>query len=200
VILAHAAITDMGTLTDRLAEHPGVMYDTCCLFAADVVDLFSRVPPERIVFGSDPPYGHPLPAQYMTLRVAAACGLDDRLRRLVLGDTVAQLIDQGTLPERSDARGDGMLQLPAPLMRVQTYTAMIVPWLFMGNVDMARAGLDMAVAVCRDPHAGAAAPALELIGQALAAVRELLGSGPAGFRPGIDLLHRSIAHAATERF
>jgi uncharacterized protein len=199
VILAHAAITDMGTLTTRLADHPGVLYDTCCMFATDVLDLFSRVAPERVVFGSDPPYGHPLPGQYMALRVAAASGLDDGLRRLVLGDTVAQMVDHGTLPERSDARGDGMVQLPAPLVRVQTYAAMVVPWLFMGNVEMARAGIDMSLAVCRDPHAGSAAPALELIGQALAAVRELLGAGPQGFRPAIDLLHRSIAHASTER-
>ena len=58
LILAHGAICDQGILTTRLADHPGVLYDMSCFFPLDVIELFARVPAERIVFASDPPYGH----------------------------------------------------------------------------------------------------------------------------------------------
>ncbi|HWD10399.1 MAG TPA: amidohydrolase family protein, partial [Solirubrobacteraceae bacterium] len=54
LILAHGAICDQGILTSRLADHPGVLYDISCFFPLDVIELFARVPVERIVFASDP--------------------------------------------------------------------------------------------------------------------------------------------------
>ncbi|HEX4110236.1 MAG TPA: amidohydrolase family protein [Solirubrobacteraceae bacterium] len=199
VILAHAAICDMGILTDRLADHEGVLYDTSCMFAADILNLFARVPAQRIVFGSDPPYGHPSPGQYLVLRVAKAMGLSTDQLRLVLGDTAAQMIDHGRLPERTEPRGEHRIQTTPTLLRLQLYGAMIVPYLFRGDIGMAQAGIDMALAVCRDPHPGAAAPALEMIAPALAAARELLADEQMR-RLAIDLLHRSISLAATELF
>ena len=77
LILAHGAICDQGILTSRLAEHPGVLYDISCFFPLDVIELFARVPAERIVFASDPPYGLPATTLYMALRVAAQAGLDE---------------------------------------------------------------------------------------------------------------------------
>ena len=71
LILAHGAICDQGILTTRLADHPGVLYDISCFFPLDVIELFARVPAERIVFASDPPYGLPATTLYMALRVAA---------------------------------------------------------------------------------------------------------------------------------
>src|SRR6185437_7751885 len=70
LILAHGAICDQGILTTRLAEHPGVLYDMSCFFPLDVIELFARVPAERIVFASDPPYGMPATTLYLALRLA----------------------------------------------------------------------------------------------------------------------------------
>ena len=53
LILAHAAICDQGIITSRLADHPGVLYDTSCFFPIDVMQLLARAPIERIVFASD---------------------------------------------------------------------------------------------------------------------------------------------------
>ena len=74
LILAHGAICDQGILTSRLADHPGVLYDISCFFPLDVIELFARVPAERIVFASDPPYGLPATSLYLALRVAAPGG------------------------------------------------------------------------------------------------------------------------------
>ena len=39
---------------------PPCVYDTACFSAVDLVELFARVPAERIVFASDMPYGRPV--------------------------------------------------------------------------------------------------------------------------------------------
>ena len=59
LVLAHAAVADQGMFASRLAGHPRVLYDTACMSPGDVVELFARVPAERIVFASDVPYGRP---------------------------------------------------------------------------------------------------------------------------------------------
>lgn len=70
LVLAHAAIADQGMFAARLAEHPSVVYDTSCFSGLDVVELFARVPAERIVFGSDVPYGRPVGGLFLALRPA----------------------------------------------------------------------------------------------------------------------------------
>ena len=91
LILAHGAICDQGILTTRLADHPGVLYDTSCFFPLDVIELLARVPAERIVFASDPPYGLTASGLYLALRVAAHAGLDEQATRGMLGETMAGL-------------------------------------------------------------------------------------------------------------
>src|SRR5271154_5420459 len=104
LILAHGAICDQGILTTRLADHPGVLYDTSCFFPLDVIELLARVPAERIVFASDPPYGLPATSLYMVLRVTRHAGLDEAATRAVLGGTMATLLDGQPLPTVSPPR------------------------------------------------------------------------------------------------
>ncbi len=196
LILAHAAIADQGMLTSHLADHPGVLYDVSCFSVIDVLELFARVPAERIVFASDPPYGHTRTGLYMALRVAAALGLDDATTRLFLGGTMASLLDEGRLPDTTPPRGSSDIRLLGPLARVYVYCTMGVPALFTGQVELARGSLELALAACRDPAAGAAAPALQDIEQAISAALPLLERGE--MRLAIDLLHRCISRAATE--
>ena len=107
LILAHGAICDQGILTTRLADHPGVLYDISCFFPLDVIELFARVPAERIVFASDPPYGLPATTLYMALRVARQAGLDEAATRPMLGGTMAALMDGRELPADDGRRGAG---------------------------------------------------------------------------------------------
>ena len=197
LILAHGAICDQGILASRLAEHPGVLYDISCFFPLDVIQLFSRVPAERIVFASDPPYGMPATTLYMALRVAHQAGLEESLTRAVLGGTMASLLDSGELPLPNAPRRGPSITLSGRLARVYGYASLVGPGLFTGAIEQARAMLDLAVAACRDPEPGPDGEALEQIGAALRAADALIESED-GLRPAIDLIYRAIVRAATE--
>jgi uncharacterized protein len=197
LILAHGAICDQGILTSRLADHPGVLYDISCFFPIDVIELFARVPAERIVFASDPPYGLPATSLYMALRIAAQAGLDEAAVRGVLGGTMAALIDGHGLPPVTAPRRGPSIMLSGRLARAYGYGSLVGPALFAGVIEQARAMLSMAIAACRDPEPDGVKEALETIGAALLAADTLLQSEN-GVGPAIDLVFRAIVRAATE--
>lgn len=197
LILAHGAICDQGILASRLADHPGVLYDTSCFFPIDVIELFARVPAERIVFASDPPYGLTSSGLYLALRVAAHTGLDQKATRGVIGETMASLMDGRGLPAVSAPRGRAELTLQGRLARAYGYGSLAGPALFAGAIEQAQGMLDLAIAVCRDPDPGSAGEALDAIGAALLAARALLDT-EGGVRGALDLLFRAMARAATE--
>jgi hypothetical protein len=197
LILAHGAICDQGILTTRLAEHPAVLYDISCFFPLDVIELFARVPAERIVFASDPPYGMPATTLYLALRVARQAGLDEQTTKGVLGGTMAALLDGHGLPQITAPRRGASIALSGRLARVYGYASLVGPALFTGVEEQAHAMLEMALAACRDPEPGADGEALETIGRALAAADTLVGE-PDGVRASIDLVYRAIVRAATE--
>jgi hypothetical protein len=197
LILAHGAICDQGILSSRLAEHPGVLYDISCFFPLDVIELFARVPAERIVFASDPPYGAPATTLYLALRVARQAALDEQATRGMLGATMAALIDSEELPATTPPRRGPQITLSGRLARVYGYASLVGPALFSGVGEQAVAMLDMAIAACRDPDPGADGDALEAIGTALSAAKTLVADEDAR-RAAIDLVYRSIVRAATE--
>ncbi len=198
LILAHGAICDQGILTTRLADHPWVLYDISCFFPLDVVELFARVPAERIVFASDPPYGMPATTLYMALRVAAQAGLDETATRRLLGDTMASLLDEGELPAPTPPRRGPRISLSGRLARVYGYASLIGPAMFSGMREQATAMLEMALAACRDPEPGDDGEALETINRALSVAADYLGAEDGNLRPAIDLVYRSMVRAATE--
>jgi predicted TIM-barrel fold metal-dependent hydrolase len=197
LILAHGAICDQGILATRLAEHPAVLYDISCFFPLDVIELFARVPAERIVFASDPPYGMPVTTLYMALRVAIQAGLDEASTRLVLGGTMAALIDGQPLPEVTAPRRGPSITVSGRLMRAYGYASLVGPALFTGVIEQALAMLDMAIAATRDPDPGEDGEALETVGRALRAAATLVGEED-GVRPAIDLVYRANVLAATQ--
>jgi hypothetical protein len=197
LILAHGGICDQGILTTRLADHPGVLYDISCFFPLDVIELFARVPAERIVFASDPPYGLPATSLYMALRVASQAGLDEAAVKAVLGGTIAGLFDGRGLPPITPPRRGSTITLAGRLARVYNYASLVGPALFTGVIEQARAMLDMAIAACRDPDPGPVGEAMEAIGRALSTADRLMDEED-GVRPAIDLLYRAIVCAATE--
>ncbi|HXO06596.1 MAG TPA: amidohydrolase family protein, partial [Solirubrobacteraceae bacterium] len=87
LVLAHAAIADQGMLASRLRDHPSVFYDTSTFSVFDLLELYARVPAERVVFASDVPYGRPVAALHSVLRIAAYAGLDDQERTALVGAT-----------------------------------------------------------------------------------------------------------------
>ncbi|MCW3033717.1 MAG: amidohydrolase 2 [Solirubrobacterales bacterium] len=197
LILAHGAICDQGILATRLAEHPAVLYDMSCFFPLDVIELFARVPAERIVFASDPPYGLPATTLYMALRVARHAGLDADTTRLVLGGTMAALIDGQELPPVTAPRRGPTITVSGRLMRAYGYASLVGPALFTGVVEQAVAMLEMAIAATRDPDPGEDGEALETVGRALRVAGKLAAEED-GIRAAIDLVFRANVLAATQ--
>jgi hypothetical protein len=196
LILAHGAICDQGTLTAGLAGHPAVLYDTSCFHALDVLALLARVPAERIVFGSDPPYGRPASGLHLAIRAAHHARLDEPATRLLLGETMAALVDGRPLPEPSPPRAPATVTLSRRLARVYSYTSLAGPALFSGATDRAREGIELAVGACRDPDPGDDGETLAQLGDALAAAAALV-NGEGGVPYAIDLIHRCMVLAAT---
>ncbi len=197
LILAHGAICDQGILATRLADHPGVLYDISCFFPIDVIELYARVPAERIVFASDPPYGLPASTLYLALRVAHQAGLDGDSTKLMLGGTMARLIDGHELPEATAPRRRDEITLSGRLARVYGYSSLVGPALFTGAIEQGKAMLDMAIAACRDPEPGSVGATLDTAGTALSAANTLV-ENPETLRAAFDLIYRTNALLATE--
>ena len=163
-----------------------------------MLELYARVPAERIVFATDPPYGNTATGLYGTLRVARAVGLDEATTRLVLGGTMASLIDGHGLPAPTAPRGQAERRVHARMMRIYGYLLAAGPALFTGNVDMARGALELARAVCRDRRPGALEEPLRRIGDALDAALLLLAQGEGACARRSTSSQRCLAMAATE--
>jgi predicted TIM-barrel fold metal-dependent hydrolase len=105
LILAHAGISDLGHLSEVVAEAPNLFFDTSWWQVSDLLTLFTAVPPGRILYGSDMPYGPARFAALAFLRCAQAVGSSadalramagGQLERIVAGDEPA---DVGPAPE-----------------------------------------------------------------------------------------------------
>jgi uncharacterized protein len=88
IVLAHAGRGDARAIAARLADWPGVMLDTSLAALADVVSL----PPERLCFGSDRPYGEHAGALRLVTLAARTAGWDAAALAGVLGGNVRALV------------------------------------------------------------------------------------------------------------
>jgi len=202
LVLAHAAIADQGMFASRLGDHPAILYDTSCFNAIDVVELFARVPAERIVFASDIPYGRPVPSLYLALRVAAYAGLDADERSLLAGGTIAAAVERRPLSVARPPRVAAVRGVSGRLLRTQFYIANAFGAIIGGGppVDPIRGlpHLALARASCRDPDAGAVGPALARIDGLLAAAEQLLHAADGATPMALPLLAVAGTIAATE--
>ena len=81
LILAHAGITDLSWIWRVAADLPNLMFDTAWWMPADLLALFSLVPPGQVLFASDMPYGHTLASAAAQLRLMLQAGLThDQIR------------------------------------------------------------------------------------------------------------------------
>jgi hypothetical protein len=203
LVLAHAGIAGQGMFATRLADHPAALYDTSCLSPFDVIELFARVPAERIVFASDVPYGRPAFALYQALRIGAlVAGLDDDELRMLAGGTMAAVLERDPLPEPRAPRVAQVRPVSGRLLRAATYLHMAFAALVSGEGrrDPARTlpWLAMARTVARDPDPGEAGEALARIDSTLDAAERLILAGGRQAAIAIGLVHSTMVFAATE--
>lgn len=84
MVLAHAGRGDARALCARIDEWPGVLFDTSLAALADLVSL----PPSRLVFGSDRPYGEHATALSLVAAAARVGAWDAETRAGVMGATL----------------------------------------------------------------------------------------------------------------
>ena len=88
-IAGHAGLYQTKAVMARLSRYANVCVDVSFQSAGTVKKLVAAFGPERVLFGSDWPFGNPAP---MIKIVKAACGSDAGLARRVFYDNAARLL------------------------------------------------------------------------------------------------------------
>src|SRR3954470_15622347 len=92
LILAHAGISDLGHLGEVAAEAPNLFFDTSWWQVSDLLTLYANVPPGRILYASDMPYGSARFAALAFLRCALAVGTSPEALRAMAGEQLQCVI------------------------------------------------------------------------------------------------------------
>ena len=107
IILAHAAISDLSRLAPSIEDHPGLFFDTAWWSTASLVRLVVDIPPSRILYASDTPYGRPMMSATLTARVMMTAGYSSSAIAGVFGGNLRTLLaggrpaDLGSAPSAS---------------------------------------------------------------------------------------------------
>lgn len=110
LILAHAAVSDLGLIAVHAARLPNLFFDTAWWHPGDLLQLFATVPSGRILYASDMPYGPGLFSAFATLRCARAVGMSPAAIELLVGGQLARILagddpSEGDPVPRPDALG-----------------------------------------------------------------------------------------------
>jgi uncharacterized protein len=92
LILAHAGICDLSWIWRVAADHPNLLFDTAWWMPADLITLFSLVPPGQILFASDAPYGSTPTAAAFQIRVALEVGFSAEQIRSMASEQSLRLV------------------------------------------------------------------------------------------------------------
>jgi len=137
LILAHAGICDLSWIWRVAPEHPNLLFDTAWWMPADLMTLFSLVPPGQILLASDAPYGHTTLAASNMLRVALQVGLSAEQIRLVASGQARRIAGGEPLQPGGPAVGERERAPHALLDRVAEF-------LLIGTIASMR-GIDVSV-------------------------------------------------------
>jgi uncharacterized protein len=92
LILAHAGISDLGWIADEATVLDNLYFDTAWWNVADQLQLYTTIPPGRILYASDMPYAPGILAAFVFLRVARAVGLGPEALRSIAGGQLARVV------------------------------------------------------------------------------------------------------------
>jgi predicted TIM-barrel fold metal-dependent hydrolase len=106
LILAHAGICDLSWIWRVAPDYPNLLFDTAWWMPADMMSLFSLVPPGQILFASDSPYGHTALAPGFQLRVALQAGLSAEQIRSITSEQALRIAAGEPLLPAGEAVGE----------------------------------------------------------------------------------------------
>lgn len=135
LIIAHAGIADLAGLSACFAGRPGVYFDTSVWSAIDLLDIYSRVSPEQMLYASDFPYGQQPGSLLLAVRSARLAGLSDDEIRSMLGGSAARIADGEPPLELSPPKGARTFSQPLTFARIHSYLAMTTPLLWTRQPD-----------------------------------------------------------------
>ncbi len=148
LILAHAAVSDLSWIWRHLPEHPNVFIDSSWWIPVDLMTMFSYVPPGRILFASDVPYGAPALNAVLTLRCALQAGLSAEQIRGVCGVQLERILSGEAPLDLGPAPGPPQLASDLILERVYLYLSVALGRLIAGApaeelIALARLGCEV---------------------------------------------------------
>ena len=130
LILAHAAVSDLSWIWRVAPDHPNLFFDSAWWIPADMMTLFSLVPPGQILFASDAPYGATGFSAAFQLRTALQVGLSPEQIRSV-GSEQALRLAAGEAPQpcgpavgESDRPSHSLLDRVAQYLMLASIAAM----------------------------------------------------------------------------
>ena len=164
IILAHAGISDLAWLWRVMPEHPNIFFDTAWWNPADLVALFSLVPPSRVLHGSDAPYGDVELNLLVTLRCGLAAGLSTEQLDLVLGGQLERVLN-GMGPVDCGPAAPAAIERSVSAARVSTFLAAAGGCLLGGGnpTEMLALGRLAVDPAAEDPDERLVAELIELI-------------------------------------
>jgi uncharacterized protein len=132
IILAHAAVTDLSWIWRHLEDHPNVFFDTSWWVPVDLMILFSHVPPGRILFASDVPYGTPAMNAILALRCALQAGLTAEQIRSMCGGQLERLLAGEAALDLGPAPGERQVPSDLIIERIYVYLMAALARLIVG--------------------------------------------------------------------
>jgi predicted TIM-barrel fold metal-dependent hydrolase len=168
IVLAHCGISDLSRLGPIAGELPGLYFDTAWWDVTDRLALHGWVPPHRILYASDTPYGWPALSFVMTLRSARTSGYGDRQLRGLFGESLLALLDGTPPPDLGPAAGAYRIVADPGLIRAHAsihgaLTSVFANADFTEPLSLARLACDVAPGTPHEPVFRAIAATLEAV-------------------------------------
>ena len=180
LILAHAGISDLAWIWREARSCPNLFFDTAWWNVADLLALFSLVPPGHILYASDMPYGHALFNGLALMRCGEAVGLPGEVLGEIAGAQLGRLLRGEEARDLGPAPGppSGSRAVAAPRV-VQHLTGAISRT--MGGADPTEP-LALARLACHVPDDDPEAPLLAFVESLIAASESAVAGMPGSLR------------------
>ncbi|MBF6621731.1 MAG: amidohydrolase family protein [Patulibacter sp.] len=197
LILAHAAVSDLGLIAEPAARLPNLFFDTAWWHPGDLLQLFATVPSARILYASDMPYGPGLFSAFAALRCAAAVGMSRPAIELMIGGQLDRIIRgedplDGDPAPAKDALGPRFL----PGERVASYVSNAVQLAIAGDGGNGGSNLREALELARSAcQTVGDSPEDAVLAQAAAVLEIALEQARSVTEPTVELLTDAVIAA-----
>ena len=195
LILAHCAVSDLAWLWHLMPAHPNLLIDTSWWNPADLIALFSLVPPAQIVWASDSPYGHPIGSAALHMRYALTAGLGREAIASIAGGRLERLLAGEPAREVGPPPGPATLPLDPSMERVVSHLLVAIGFARAGGNPGEQLALARLACDVDGPHATVAAELVNLLDLA----ERHQGPPPPGrrFPPSMQFVMAALCLAST---